>query len=104
MQLLIEVTDTFNIDGDDVGCFMELQMDMKLTDPATVQKNYVCRPLHAEGKADIKDLLNKDLKRRSASSYSSPLACLRKNDQRLCLCVNNLGGSSWFSVVHQGKA
>ncbi|CAB3987572.1 Hypothetical predicted protein [Paramuricea clavata] len=57
-QLLIEKADVFAID-DDIGCITELQMDIKLSDSAPVQKNYVAlpRPLYPEVKAYIEDLL-----------------------------------------------
>ena len=128
-QLLIEEADAFAIDDDDVGCITELQMGIKLNDTTPVQKNYVAvpRPLYPEVKAYIKDLLNKNFIRRSTSSYSSPVVCVRKKDQSLRLCVDyrelnrkshvdrhpipriqetldNLGGNSWFSVLDQGKA
>lgn len=61
------------------------------------------------------------------SYYSSPIVCVRKKDRSLCLCcdyrelnmksipdrhpipsiqdmLNTLKGSSWFSVLDQGKA
>jgi hypothetical protein len=129
MQLLIEEADAFAIDDDDVGCITELQMDIKLNDSTPVQKNYVAvpRPLYPEVKAYIEDLLNKNFICRSTSSYSLPVVCVRKKDQSLCLCVDyrelnkksqvdrhpipriqemldNLVGSSWFSVLDQGKA
>ena len=128
-QLLIKEADAFAIDDDDVGCITELQMDIKLNDTTPVQKNYVAVPrtLYPEVKAYIEDLLNKNFIRGSTSSYSSPVVCVRKKDQSLCLCVdycelnrksqvdrhpiqriqetlNNLGGNSWFSVLDQGKA
>ena len=128
-QLLIEEADAFAIDDDDVGCITELQMDIKLNDSTPVQKNYVAvpRPLFPEVKAYIEDLLNKNFIHRSTSSYSLPVVCVRKKDQSLRLCVDyrelnkksqvdrhpipriqetldNLVGSSWFSVLDQGKA
>ena len=128
-QLLIEEADAFAVHEDDVGCITELQVDIKLNDTTPVQKNYVAvpRPLYPEVKAYIEDLLNKNFIRRSTSSYSSPVVCVRKKDQSLRLCVDyrelnkksrvdrhpipriqetldNLGGNSWFSVLDQGKA
>ena len=128
-QLLIKEADAFAVDEDDVGCITKLQMDIKLNDTTPVQKNYVAvpRPLYPEVKAYIEDLLNKNFIRRSTSSYSSPVVCVRKKDQSLRLCVDyrelnkkshvdchpipriqetldNLGGNSWFSVHGQGKA
>ncbi|CAB4021321.1 Hypothetical predicted protein, partial [Paramuricea clavata] len=48
-QLLIEEADAFAIDND-IRCIKELQMDIKLSDSAPVQKNYVAvpRPLYPE--------------------------------------------------------
>ena len=104
-------------------------MNIQLNDTTPVQKNYVAipRPLYPEVKAYIEDLLNRNFIRKSKSSYSSPVVCVRKKDQSLRLCVDyrelnrkthvdrhpipriqetldNLGGSSWFSVLDQGKA
>ena len=73
------------------------------------------------------DLFTQKSKHISKLSYSFPVVCVRKKDQSLRLCVDyrelnrkthvdrhpipriqetldNLGGSSWFSVVDQGKA
>lgn len=73
------------------------------------------------------DLLNKGWIQKSRSSYASPIVCVRKKDGNLRLCIdyrelnrksipdrhhiprvqdmlNNLSGSSWFSVLDQGKA
>ena len=96
---------------------------------SSVQKNSVAvpKPLYPEVKAYIEDLLNRDFIRKSFSSYSSPVVCVRKKDHSLRLCVDyralnkktrsdrhpipriqetldNLGGNSWFSVLDQGKA
>ena len=104
-------------------------MDIPLNDKTPVQKNYVAvpRPLYPEVKSYVEDLLNRNFFRRSSSSYSSPLVCVRKKDYTLRLCVDyrklnrktqvdrhpipriqetldNLGGNSWFSVLGQGKA
>ena len=87
----------------------------------------VPKPLYPEVKAYIEDLLNRDFIRKSSSSYSSLVVCVRKKDQSLRLCVDyralnkktrpdrhpilriqepldNLGGNSWFSLLDQGKA
>ena len=98
-------------------------------DPTPVQKNYMAvpRPLYPEVKSYIEDLLNRQFIRRSSSSYSSPVVCVRNKDKSLRLCVDyrelnkrtvpdrhpipriqetldSLGGNSWFSVLDQGKA
>ena len=128
-QLLVEQAEVFAQDDGDVGSIPRLQMKIHLTDTVPVQKNYVAvpRPLYPEVKAYIEDLLNRNFIRRSTSSYSSPVVCVRKKDHSLRLCVDyrelnrktqgdrhpipriqetldNLGGNSWFSVLDQGKA
>ena len=75
----------------------------------------------------IEDLLNREWITKSQLSYASPVVCVRKKDGGLRLCIDyrelncktvrdrhpipriqetldNLGGSSWFSVLDQGKA
>ena len=102
---------------------------MELSDTMPVQKSYssIPRPLYAEVKHYIEDLLNWGWITKSQSNYSSPVVCVRKKDGGLRLCVDyrelnhktvpdrhpipriqetldNLGGNSWFSVLDQGKA
>ena len=128
-RLLIEQADAFSKTDDVVGCIPNLQMDIPLNDKTPAQKNYVAvpRPLYPEVKSYVEDLLNRNFIRRSTSSYSSPVVCVRKKDHTLRLCVDyrelnrktqvdrhpipriqetldNLGGNSWFSVLDQGKA
>ena len=78
-------------------------------------------------KSYIEDLLNCQFIKKSTSPYSSPVVCVRKKDKSLRLCIDyralnektipdrhpipriqealdSLGGSSWFSVLDQGKA
>ena len=129
IQLLTEEADSFAKDDSDIDCISGLKLDIELHDETPVQKNYVAvpKPLYPEVKAYIEDLLNRNFIRKSASSYSSPVVCVRKKDQTLRLCVDyralnsktrpdrhpipriqetldNLGGNSWFSVLDQGKA
>lgn len=129
IQLLTEEADSFAKDDSDIGCISGLKLDIELHDETPVQKNYVAvpKPLYPEVKAYIEDLLNRNFIRKSTSSYSSPVVCVRKKDQTLRLCVDyralnsktrpdrhpipriqetldNLGGNSWFSVLDQGKA
>ena len=129
LKLLSEEQDVFSKDDDDIGSVQELNMDIQLIDNVPVQKNYVAvpRPLYPEVKAYIEDLLNKNFIRKSKSSYSSPVVCVRKKDHSLRLCIDyralnaktvpdrhpipriqesldNLGGNIWFSVLDQGKA
>eukprot|EP00794_Sanderia_malayensis_P019345 gene19345-21264_t len=94
-----------------------------------VQKTYTAipKPLYVEVKQYVEDLLNKVWIIQSRSNYSSPVVCVRKKDGSLRLCVDyrmlnartiqdrhplprvdeklqSLGGSSWFSLLDQGKA
>ncbi|RXN20785.1 Retrovirus-related Pol poly from transposon [Labeo rohita] len=96
---------------------------------APVQKTYmsVPKPLPNEVKEYLQDLLRRGWIMPSRSPYSSLVACVRKKDGTLRLCVDfrelnrksvtdrhpipriqdmldALGGSSWFSVLDQGKA
>ena len=128
-RLLSEESESFSKNDDDIGSVPELKLGINLTDKTPVQKNYVAvpRPLYPEVKAYIEDLLNRNFIRKSNSSYSSPVVCVRKKDQSLRLCVDyralnqktvpdrhpipriqesldNLGGNAWFSVLDQGKA
>ena len=129
LKLLNEEADSFARDDSDVGCISDLELNLRLEDQAPDRKNYVAvpKPPYPEVKAYTADLLNRDFIRKSSSSYSSPVVCVRKKDQSLRLCVDyralnkktrpdrhpipriqetldNLGGNSWFSVLDQGKA
>ena len=129
LKLLTEEADSFAKDDNEIGCIPDLQLDLDLEDQTPVQKNYVAvpKPLYGEVKAYIEDLLNRNFIKKSSSSYSSPVVCVRKRDQSLRLCVDfralnkktrpdrhpipriqetldNIGGNSWFSVRDQGKA
>ena len=129
LKLLAEVADAFAKDDNDVGCIPDLELDLDLEDQTPVQKNYLAvpKPLYPEVKTYIEDLLNRNFIKKSSSSYSSPVICVRKKDQSLRLGVDfrtltkktrpdrhpipriqemldNLGRNSWFSVLDQGKA
>ncbi len=113
----------------DIGSIPTLNMYITLSDPAPVQKTYtsIPKPLHAEVKEYLQDLLNKGWITPSRSPYSSPVVCVRKKDGSLHLCcdyrelnsksvpdrhpipgiqdmLDSLSGSSWFSIFDQGKA
>ena len=128
-KMLTEEAESFAQDDDDVGCIQGLQMKLELLDTTPVQKTYtsIPRPLYAEVKHYLEDLLNRGCITKSQSSYASPVVCVRKKDggQRLCVdyrelncktvpdrhpipriqeTLDNLGGNSWFSVLDQGKA
>ena len=129
ITMLKEEAESFAKDDEDVGCINGLQMNLTLSDPTPVQKTYasIPRPLYTEVKHYIEDLLNRGWITKSQSSYASPVVCVRKKDGGLRLCIDyrelncktvpdrhpipriqetldNLGGSSWFSVLDQGKA
>lgn len=101
-QLLREECNAFSYDDDDVGSIPSLNMHITLHNKTPVKKTYM-------------------------SSYSFPVVCVRKKDGSLRLCcdyrelnrksvpdqhpiprvqnmLDSLGGSSWFSVLDQGKA
>lgn len=128
-QLLREECGAFSQNEHDVGTIPSLQLNIHLSDPTPVKKTYVSvpKPLHKEVKEYLEDLLNRGWIKKSKSSYSSPIVCVRKKDGTLRLCcdyrelnrksipdrhpipriqdmLNNLNGSSWFSVLDQGKA
>ncbi|CAL9690550.1 unnamed protein product [Knipowitschia caucasica] len=128
-QLLHEECHAFAYDDKDVGCIPSLNMHITLHDTTPVKKTYVSvpKPLHQEVKAYLQDLLNRGWVSESRSSYSSPIVCVRKKSGELRLCcdyrelnrksvpdrhpipriqdmLDSLHGSSWFSVLDQGKA
>ena len=71
-------------------CIRDLELNLDLEDQTPVQKNYVAvpKPLYPEVKAYIEDLLNHDCIRKSSSSCSSPVVCVRKKDKNLRLCID----------------
>lgn len=128
-RMLQEECEAFAYDSEDVGCIPSLKMHITLHDTSPVQKTYmsVPKPLHSEVKEYLQDLLRRGWITHSRSPYSSPVVCVRKKDGTLRLCVDfrelnrksvpdrhpipriqdmldALGGSSWFSVLDQGKA
>ena len=90
LKLLTEEADAFAKDDNDVGCILDLELDLDIEDQTPVQKNYVAvpKPLYPEVKAYIEDLLNQNFIKKSSSSYSSLVVCVRKKDQSLRLCVD----------------
>ena len=128
-NMLREECEVFSKDQDDVGCAEGLKLNIELTDPTPVQKNYnsVPPPLYREIKDYILDLVNKGWIQKSLSSYSSPTVCVRNKDGSLRLFIDyralneeswrsrrplprfqdsldSLGGNTWFSSLDQGKA
>ncbi|CAB4033267.1 Hypothetical predicted protein [Paramuricea clavata] len=57
-QMLLEESDCFSRDDEDIGCSEELKMKINLTDNIPVQKNYnsIPKPLYPEVKQYIEDL------------------------------------------------
>lgn len=128
-EMLFEQSDVFARDDADIGCMPDLQLRINLTDETPVQKSYnsIPKPLYQEVKDYVQNLLVRGWIRKSTSSYSSPVVCVRKKDMSLRLCVDfrglnsktipdrhplpriqdlldNLGGNSWFSILDQGSA
>lgn len=89
-QLLLEEADAFAINDNDFGCISELEMDIKMTSDQLVQKNdlSIPRPLYPEVKGYIEDLLNQGFIRKSTSPLSSSVACVRKRDGGMGLCID----------------
>ena len=128
-NMLLAERDSFSVNDDDIGCAKGLQMKINLHDTTPAQKQYtsIPRPLYPEVKQYIEDLLNKGWIKRSCSSYSSPVVCVRKKDGTLQLCIDyrqlnqrtipdchplprvkdaleSLGRNEWFSLLDQGCA
>ena len=128
-NMLCEEIQSFSAGDDDIGFAPGLQLDIMLTDPQPLQKNYasIPRPLYGEVKQYIEDMLNRNFIKPSKSPYSSPCVCVRKRDGTLRLCIDyralnqktfrdmhplprlqealdSLGGNHWFTTLDQGKA
>ena len=128
-QVLRDECSAFAKDSDDIGTVPDLELNIRLTDDVPVKQSYMSipRPLFDEVKDYLKGLLAKGWIKKSRSSYSSPIVCVRKKDGSLRLCcdfrklngktipeqlpipriqdaLDSLGGSKWFSVLDQGKA
>ncbi len=124
-QMLREECHSFSRSDNDIGCIEGLQMTISIKDPEPVKRTYmsVPRPLYQEMKGYLHDLIAQGWVRKSNSSFSSPIVCVRKKDGTLRLCIDyrdlnrkthpdrqvqdimdGLGGNSWFSLLDQGKA
>lgn len=128
-QMLREECTSFAKEDTDIGCAPDLELDIKLSNPEPVKKTYtsIPPPLYNEVKDYLYDLVNKGWVKKSVSSYSSPVVCVRKRDGTLRLCIdyrqlneksvkdrrpipriqdalNCLKGSQWFTLLDQGKA
>ncbi len=116
-----EECNAFAFHDNDVGCIPTLNMHITLHDKSPVQKTSISvpKPLLQEVKEYLQDLLNR--------GWISKSRCVRKKDGSLRLCcdyrqlnrksvpdrhpipriqdtLDSLSGSSWFSVLDQGKA
>ncbi|PIK42002.1 hypothetical protein BSL78_21124 [Apostichopus japonicus] len=128
-QMLTEECHAFARNDDDLGTIPTLKMKIQLDDDVPVQKSYISvpPPLYKEVKEYVKDLISRGWVKKSQSSYSSPMVCVRKKDGTLRLCIDfrqlnlktiadrqpiprvqdildSLGGNRWFSTLDQGKA
>ena len=131
--MLGEECSSFAKDDSDVGCAADLELDnniiIKLSSPEQVKRTYssIPPPLYNEVKDYIYDLINRGRVRKSTSSFSSPVVCVRKRDGTLSLCIdyrqlnersmkdrrpiariqdalNCLKGNAWFTLLDQRKA
>ena len=70
-KMLVEEAESFSKTDDDVGRAEELQVDINLTDSIPVQRKYTAipRPLYAEVKQYVEDLLNRGWIQKSKSAY-----------------------------------
>eukprot|EP00794_Sanderia_malayensis_P005084 gene5084-5740_t len=83
LDMLKKESNVFSTNEYDVGNIPSLNFEIYLTDNIPVQKSYinVTKPLFADVKAYIEDLLNGGFVRNSQSSYSSPVVCVRKKTE-----------------------
>ena len=127
--MLLEEKDSFAKDENDIGNAPDLQMEINTTDEIPVQKNYqsIQKPLYAEVKSHLQNLLNRGWITRSKSAWSSPVVVVRKKSGEMRLCIDyralnkktipdkhpipriqdsldSLGGSTWFTTLDQSKA
>ena len=127
--MLQQKAGAFARNDDDVGCVVNLELEIQLKDNEPLQKNCtsIPKPLYGEVKEYLEDLINQNRICKSLSAYSSPMACVRTKDGSLRLCIdyqelnkntyperqpipriqdilNGLGGNKWFTVLDQGKA
>ena len=119
----------FVSDDGEIGEAKDLNMKINTIDDIPVQKNYykIPKPLIEEVKNHVRDLLDRGWIKESTSANSSPVVLVRKKGGGLRVCcdfrelnrktvpdkhplpriddtLENLGGSSWFSVIDQTRA
>jgi len=128
-KILLENCEAFSKDSNDIGNIKDFQMKIQLTDNVPVSQPYRKLPnkLYAEVKNYIDDLITNGWIKKSYSSYSSPIVCVRKHDGSLRICIDyrnlnkktvqdkqpipriqdlldSLSGKSWFSTLDMSKA
>ena len=119
---------SFSRTDDDIGCAPDLEMDIRLVDTEPIRKtnSSIPPPSFKEVKDYLYDLMSKGFIRKSCSSYSSPVVCVRKKEGTLRLYIdyhelnsksqkdrqplpriqdalNNPKGNNWFTLLDQGK-
>ena len=79
-DMLMSHVDSFSSSEQDIGCAEGLQLPISLSDSTPVQKTYTAipKPLYAEVKQYLEDLLNRGWIVKSRSNYASPVVCLGK--------------------------
>ncbi len=127
--MLEEVKGVFSRAEFDIGDVKDFQMKIQVTDDIPVKEPYrkIPRPMYAEVKNYIDDMISNGWVRESCSSYSSPIVCVRKKNGGMRLCVDyrklnnktipdaqpipriqdildSLGGKRWFSTLDLSKA
>ena len=128
-SVLREEVDVFSRDKNDIGKMEQLKLKLQMKDNVPVQQRYrsIPKPLYEEVKTYLNDLLTNGWIKKSYSSYTSPMVCVRKKDGNLRLCIDyrqlnnkiipdkmpipriqdildSLGGKSWFTTLDMSKA
>lgn len=87
-DMLYDESDVFGKSDSDIGCIPSLQLKIYLKDDSPVQTSYnsVPKPLYKEVKEYVQNLLDQGWIRKSTSSYSSPVVCVRKKT-KVYVCV-----------------
>ena len=129
LELLDEEKEVFSKFKNDIGHIKDFFIDIRLIDEVPVAERYrkIPRNLYDEVKNYVNDLLANGWIRKSYSSYSSPMVCVRKKDGGLRLCIDfrklnkktipdrqpipriqeifdNLKGNSWFTTLDMSQA
>ena len=89
-SVLIEECDVFSKNEHDIGSIEKLKLKLNLKDDIPIAKPYkkIPKQLYAELKQYLEDLLTHQWKKKSYSSYASPMVFARKPDGSLRLCID----------------